>query len=201
MTGWVKVFRSLTHKGWYQKSEYVHLWLHLLLKANHREHEFWFNGQNVKVKKGQLITGRKQLSIETGISEGKIERILKCFKNEQQIEQQTNNRNRLISVLNYQMYQQNEQQTNNKRTTSEQQADTYKNKENKKNTYKTIDHLSINLTDHKKLLEYWKEEQVDEIYESIANHAGNKKYKSLYLTAKNWLKRQYPTGKRLSPLN
>jgi len=76
-----------------------------------------------------------------------------------------------------------------------------KDKIRKEEVYRVISHLSISLKEHNKLLEYWKDEQVQEIYDSIANHAANKKYKSLYLTAKNWLKRQYPMGKRLSPLN
>lgn len=135
--GWVKIHRSLQDKGWYKNSEFVHLWIHILMKCNHSDKEFWFNGVNVKLKKGQFITGRKVLSAETGISESKIQRILKCFETEQQIKQQTTNKNRVITVLNWEKYQvdeqQNEQQVNNKRTTSEQQVNTNKNVNNKKN--------------------------------------------------------------------
>lgn len=108
--GWVKIHRKLSDKGWYRKSEYVHLWIHLLIKANHRDREFWFDGKNIKVKRGQMITGRKILSQETGISESNIQRILKFFENEHQIEQRTSNRNRLISILYYDEYQGNEHQ-------------------------------------------------------------------------------------------
>lgn len=135
-------------KGWYTKSEYVHLWIHLLMKANHQEREFWFNGKTIKVKRGQFVTGRKVLSMETGISESKIERILKCFEIEQQIEQQTNNRNRLISISYFDKYQtgeqQIEQQMDNKRTTSEQQVDTNKNEKNYKNENKYFESDSLN---------------------------------------------------------
>jgi len=137
MSGWIKLYRSTRSKGWYQKSEFVHLWVHLLMKANHQDAEFWFNGKNIMVKRGSFVTGRKTLSSETGISESKVERILKCFENEQQIEQQTNNRNRLISIVCFDKYQkgeqQIEQQLNNKRTTSEQPVNTNKNEKNYKN--------------------------------------------------------------------
>lgn len=135
LTGYVRLYRSLANKGWYTKSEYVHLWLHILIKANHTGREFFFNGKNVKVSPGQFITGRKQLQIETGINESKIERILNFLeKNEHQIEQQKTTKNRLISVLNWDNYQnkktgehQNAQQLNNKRTTTEQQLNTNNN--------------------------------------------------------------------------
>jgi hypothetical protein len=136
-TGWVKVYRKITDKGYYKKSQYVHLWLHLLLKASHNEKEFMWNGKIEKLLPGQFVTGRKQLSFETGISETTIERILDLLETEQQIGQQKTNKYRLLTVLNWNEYQttgqQNGQPADNKRTTDGQQADTFKNIKNDKN--------------------------------------------------------------------
>lgn len=137
-TGWVSVYRSIKDKGWYKKSEFVHLWVHILLKANHQEKEIWFNGENVLVKRGQFITGRKKLSEETGIGESKVDRILKCFKNEQQIEQQTTSRNRMITIVRYDEYQKLNSKLNNERTTTEQQVNTNNNDNNTNNVNKEI---------------------------------------------------------------
>jgi hypothetical protein len=67
-----------------------------------------------------------------------VQRILKTFKSEQQIEQQTTSRNRLITIVAWNEYQkseqQNEQQVNNKRTTSEHKQE-YKEYKNKRNIY------------------------------------------------------------------
>jgi hypothetical protein len=121
--GWIRLHRKLIKKGYYKDSEHVHLWIHILLKANHEDTEFLFNGQIINIKRGQFITGRDVLSKETGINRSKIERILKCLKSEQQIEQQTTNKFRLITINNYHKYQtreqQIEQQVSNKRATSE----------------------------------------------------------------------------------
>lgn len=135
--GWVKLFRSLSRKGWYKKSDYIHLWIHLLLKVNYKENEWLYKNKIFKVKEGQFITSRKTLSMETGINESKIERILKCFENEQQIEQQNMHTSRLISIINWQQYQikeqQIEQQVNSKRTASEQRVNTIKESKKDKN--------------------------------------------------------------------
>jgi hypothetical protein len=137
-TGWIKLFRSLQYKGWYKKSDYVHLWIHILIRSNHKGIELMFGGKNIKLNPGQFVTGRKSLSSETGINESKIERILKFFeKSEQQIEQQKSNKNRIITVVSWSDYQQSEQQSeqqvNNNRTTSEQQVNTNKNIKKEKN--------------------------------------------------------------------
>lgn len=126
--GFIRVYRSLENKAWYKKSEYVHLWVHLFIKATRKDKEDWFNGQPIMLRPGQFITGRKKLSSETGIQESKIERILKVFQNDQQIEQLGGNLSRLISINNWHLYQNveqpNEQQMNNGRTTDEQQVNT-----------------------------------------------------------------------------
>lgn len=132
--GYVKIYRTLLNKGYYQDSEYVHLWVHLIMKATYQSREYLFNNKIEKLNAGQFICGRKSLSKETGINESKIERILKCFENEQQIEQQTNSKFRIISIVNWNEYQTTEQQieqpVNSERTTGEQLVNT-NNKEKK----------------------------------------------------------------------
>lgn len=120
---WIKLYRKIKEKAWYQKSAYVHLWLHLLIRAEHEEKEFLWNGQTQLTKRGQFLTGRNKLSEETGIKPSTIEDILTFFEKDGQIRQQKNNKFRLIQVLNYEDYQNfnpcptsKQQQSNNKAT-------------------------------------------------------------------------------------
>jgi hypothetical protein len=116
------------------------------MKATYRPKEYLINGKIEFLQPGQFIAGRKSLSKETGIQESKIERILYCFTNEHQIEQQTTNKFRIITILNWSKYQageqQIEQQMNNQRTTSEQPVNT-NNKDKKekkvKNKYRVLE--------------------------------------------------------------
>jgi hypothetical protein len=118
-------------------SEYLAVWIYLLLSATHFEYPELFKGKKITLKPGQLITGRKTISLKFDISESKVQRILKTLEIEHQIEQQTSNENRLITILNWNEYQESEQQNelpvNNERTTSEQRVNTYKNNKNIKN--------------------------------------------------------------------
>ena len=135
--GYVKLYRKMQSKGWYKNSKYVHLWCHILMKANHKEAEFMWNGEMIIVKRGQFITGRNQLSDETGITKSTIENILRCFENGHQIGQQKTNKFRLITVIKWKEYQQdgqqNGQQSDNRVTSNGQQSDTNKNDKNDKN--------------------------------------------------------------------
>ena len=197
--GWIKLHRKLKEKGWYNRSEYVHLWIHLLMEANHKGKEFFFAGENIVLKPGQMVTGRKSLSAVTGISESKVQRILKCFENEQQIEQQTTNKFRLISLPNWKEYQlseqQSEQQMNNKRTTSEQQVNTNKNDNNKKNEknkpVKTIkksfgefDNVNLSEEEHRKLTEKFGPPKTDDLIQRLSGYMSSKgkTYKNHYAT-------------------
>ena len=141
--GWIKLHRKLLDNPVTMKdTDHLAVWIYLLLNASHNEHPALFKGEKIMLKPGQLITGRKSIALALHIDESKVERILKSLKSEQQIEQQTSSKNRLISITNWEFYQQSEQQSeqqvNNKRTTSEQQVNTNKNIENDKNERKDI---------------------------------------------------------------
>tara|TARA_Y100000593_G_scaffold87999_1_gene169505 strand:- start:3602 stop:4468 length:867 start_codon:yes stop_codon:yes gene_type:complete len=133
MNGYIKLHRKILENPIVMKSnDHLAVWMYLLLNATHKSYDTILEGRRITLQPGQLITGRKVISKCLKINESKIQRILKTFKIEQQIEQQTNPRCRLISIVNWSEYQhneqQNEQQVNNKRTLN-------KNVKNIKNIY------------------------------------------------------------------
>jgi hypothetical protein len=131
--GWIKIHRKLLEKGYWRKSAYAHLWIHLLLTANHQQKEFMWNNKIIHIKEGQILTGRKELSKQTGISETTIENILKMLENEHQIGQQKTTKFRIITIINWKEYQKLDTKTDNGRTTNGQQTDTNKNDKKEKN--------------------------------------------------------------------
>ena len=146
--GWIKLYRDLKNKAFYKKdSEMVHLWIHLLMKANFSKNQEEYLGSELyKCAPGEFTTGRRQLALETGINASKVERCLTYFeKIEQQIEQRKTRQNRLIIINNWEQYQQSEPQSepqvDHKWTTSEPQVD------HPRTTNAQIQHI-----DNKKLL-------------------------------------------------
>jgi hypothetical protein len=109
--GHIKLFRRLKRNPCYQDSQYVHLWVHLLMAATWTEKRLKLKGSDrfIDLLPGQILTSRVALSGETGIHPSKIDRVLKSLAVEQQIEQQTFSKYRVISITNWREYQHSEQ--------------------------------------------------------------------------------------------
>ena len=71
---------------------------------------------------------------------------------------------------------------------------------NEKNIYRRFAHLSMSVSEFDKLEVDYEKKTIDSCLDSIENFKNNKKYKSLYLTCKNWLKKEQ-TKHELKKLN
>ena len=111
-------------------AEYFITWIYILSQAEWKTGKMVdFGGQVIELKAGQFTVGvySQMLSdlqkIEKRFNKSKLERILKRFENEKQIEKRGSNQCCLITVLNWEKYQQNENafenQTRNERETNE----------------------------------------------------------------------------------
>lgn len=135
MDGWIKSYRSIMDNPIVCKDvDHYAVWGYLIHNAAHTPTNVLFNGERIILRPGQLITGRKKIASFWGINEHKIDRILKRFEIEQQIEQVSSPVCRLISITNWAKYQSSEQpieqRLSNLRATPEQPLSTiqeYKN--------------------------------------------------------------------------
>lgn len=125
--GFIVIWRKFLDTSFFTDSYAVHLAITLLMKANHRDKKFTFNNEEIEIKRGQCIVGRKALSLETGIHTSTIYRKLMLLQEVGFLNIKTNNKFSIITICNYSNYQdvkdRNEQQVeqpaNNQRTTSE----------------------------------------------------------------------------------
>ena len=100
---WLKLYRKLTEWEWYTDSHMVHLFLHLLIKANSSDK----NWRGITVKKGQLITNLNALSVQTGISKQSVRTCLNRLEKTGEINTQTNTRFTVITICKFDSYQDN----------------------------------------------------------------------------------------------
>lgn len=157
--GYLKLYRkTLDNPTVMKDSDHLAIWMWLLMNAKFFPTDDWFGGQRITLQPGQFITGRKKISEALGVSESKVQRVLKCYESEHMIEQQTDRQGRLITIVSWDEYQvseqSSEQRMNNERTTSEQRVNTITKKKERKN----IKNNSYNTAD-----EIWKNYNIDSL--------------------------------------
>ena len=147
-TSFIKLYRKLAEWEWYQDSKMVHLFIHLLINANFKDH----NWRGILIKRGQLPTGINSLYEKTHISKQSIRTCIKKLKLTGELTIKTTNNYSIITLCNFESYQNNNKQintrnnkqlTNNQHTTNKQlttlkEGEEGKNEKNEKNIYPNI---------------------------------------------------------------
>ena len=125
MKGWVKIYRELQEWEWYTKPGMVHLYIHLLLSANHTTVKW----QGSAIKRGQLVTSVAQLAKNTGLSVQSVRTCLNRLESTNEIAIETTKMYTLITICNYGRYIGNESNSNkasnkasNKQPTKQKQS-------------------------------------------------------------------------------
>ena len=101
LNGFVVLHRSLLKWGWHSDPATGWLFVNLILLASHAPTEW----KGIRLERGQLITGRKSLSEQTGLSEQSIRTALNHLKSTGEITIKATNKYSLITLLNYRKFQ------------------------------------------------------------------------------------------------
>lgn len=139
MIGWFKIHRQLLNSPFWTCEPFTRgqAWVDLIGLTNHADNFFYCRGIKVDVKRGQCGWSEVALAQRWKWSRSKLRKFLNDLEKEQQIKQQKGNVNQIITIINYEIYQEKEQQTeqqkDSRKTTEEQQKDTNKNDNNIKN--------------------------------------------------------------------
>lgn len=116
--GFVKLPRTMLEWGWFDDGNTLKVYLVLLLSANWKDTEW----HGVKLKRGQLITGRKQLAEKSRLSEQNIRTALEHLKSTNEITIEAKRQFSIITINNYDSDQQDNQQISQPITNSQPTA-------------------------------------------------------------------------------
>lgn len=137
---WIKIYRGMLDWEWFSISEMVHLFIYLLIKAS-TDNKNW---RGIEIKRGQLVISVATIHKETHLSEQTIRTCLKRLISTNEITSKTTNKYTLITICNYESYQEKKEETNkqineqsnnqvtNKQQTSNKQLTTSKEYKNNK---------------------------------------------------------------------
>lgn len=106
--GYALLHRKIKELPFYRTdSEAVHLWIHIILSANHAPAPVNTEFGEMLIKRGEFITGRNTLAAETGITGDRIKYLLNKFEKLSMISRISNKKFTRLSVTKYDDYQPN----------------------------------------------------------------------------------------------
>lgn len=122
MEGWISVHRKI-RESWIWNSDEVYdkrsAWLDLLLAANYQDKEIQYNKQRINIEKGQFLTSIAKLADRWKWSRHKVSLFLDKLEEEKMIVQIKDNKSTLISIENYEKYQEKLGQKRDTKRTAE----------------------------------------------------------------------------------
>lgn len=190
---WVKLYRKLNNSAFKKKPLTVALFVHLLTNVNTETKKIIWNDEEITVLPGQIITGRKSLAEDTGITQQSIRTSLKILKSTSTITIKTYSKFSVITLNKWSEYQSSTSKSTNKQPATNQQLTTtkeYKNIRNKE--YNTLE--SLGESDFKEIAETYKVSLsfVQKIYEELRLYCGStgKKYANYKMTLMAWVRRK-----------
>ena len=174
----ITLSRKILKWEWYDNIPVKVLFIHCLLRANWDD----ANWHGIEIKRGSFVTSIRNLAQDTGLTEMQVRTALKKLKLTQEITHKTTSRNTIITVKNYNQYQDNNT-NNNKQITNKQQTNNKQittNKEEINNNKQEINNKYI-YSEKVKKIDKFNNPYIDAIKKEYKNVFG----KSGMLTAEN----------------
>ena len=104
--GYVKLWRMImSDDRIFKDSETFHLCAYCIMRANYRRVEIPFNRQALLLERGQFVSGRDQISRDTGITEKRIRSRLEFLETIGFLARKKASRFTIVTVQNYDYYQ------------------------------------------------------------------------------------------------
>lgn len=133
--GWIKLYRAIQDNWLWKDKPFSkgQAWMDLLMECNHKANKIVINNQIISIQKGQKLWSIKEMSDRWGWSRKKVSNFLNLLQTEGMLQQKRTSKYTLLTIVNYDLYQDGEHQKNIRGTSKEHQKNTNKNEKNEKN--------------------------------------------------------------------
>ena len=125
MDGYIKLWRKSLESSVWTNINLWRFWTWCLMKASYKPRIAKVGYQDVPLEPGQFVFGRHKASLETRLSEQTIKTCLKHLENMENLTIKTTNKYSIISIRNWDKYQNTDQPTN-QQVTNNQPATNHK---------------------------------------------------------------------------
>lgn len=124
---WVKLFRKSLDSPVFQNPNLWQVWCYCLMRANHKQSKILWNKSEIILREGEFITGRFQGAKDCNMNPNTFYLQLKTLEKLGNITISSNNKNSLVTIVNWASYQHQPENDNNKKT---EETQNYNNKSN-----------------------------------------------------------------------
>lgn len=113
MAGWIKIHRDLSQHWLSQDMEKLGRWIDLLLLANYEDNKVLIGEHLVPLKRGQMLISFSFLSKRWNCSKSTASKFIELLESDNMVERTTERRMTILSICNYDSYQQRDEQSPN----------------------------------------------------------------------------------------
>ena len=160
---YIKLNRKIIGWEWYMNVNVKTLFIHCLLRANWKDGRF----EGKEVKRGSFVTSLEKLSKETGLSVRQVRTALNHLFLTGELTSKSFSKFRIITVSNYEQYQNIDKQVDNQLTSKRQASDkqvttieevkNIRTKELKKELSYDNSMITSSVRNHKRICDKWNE--------------------------------------------
>ncbi len=129
--GYIKLHRQITENELYFSQRFTRMqaWVDLLLLANHKPSTVFIRGIEIRLKPGQMCYSQETLAKRWGWNRKTVSTFLSMLSQREMFDTKTSNITSVISIRNWNLYQESGQQSGHQKDTK---TDTDKNDKNGK---------------------------------------------------------------------
>jgi hypothetical protein len=186
--GFIVLYRSLLEWEWYTDANTTRLFIHCLLRANHKDNKW----QGMTIDRGSFVTSYQSLAGELGLTISQIRTSIDKLKITGEIAHKSHTKYGVITINKYDDYQINRSQDSSQ-VANKSHSNRNKQQGNKETIKQDIkeygESVRMTETEYGKLVERFGKSLADKYIEKVDLYiqSTGKKYKSHYSTIISWL--------------